>query len=437
MTKEELDALLKSVQEATAALKAAQASDKEAIKATVETVLKDVLAQHPGLTPDPKRKLLFADNMPRGVDAVMEVMPKEVQTEIDNCFIMSKILNRPVESLKSWAKFTAKHSEFKKALDTAASGGASEWVPTDFTGNLWELVRVQGQVAQLFRIIPMPSQVYTPPIQLGRIKSYMHNEQTADTGQTKIPVGDGSALTGKITLTAKGHAARVLVSKEMEEESIVPMLPWLQSNIVMALAEGREDAIINGDTAGSQDSDDTAADGHNRMWNGLRYLALNNSLAYDLATLTMSNIRTQLRANMGKYGVQPGDLAYICDLRTYIKMVDMDVVTTLDKMGPNATIIKGQLGAVDGTAVIVTEWARNGLNASGVYDGVTTTKGGLLLVNRNGYVIGERRTASVQVLRELYAESDQDAVITKERVAFSPTYPVASNPTVAFGYNVG
>lgn len=435
MTQIEIDTLIKSVKDATDALKAAQASDKESIKATVEAVLKDVLANDPRITPE--RKIVFPDGMPKGVNAVLEVLPKEAQQEIDNCFIMSKILNRPVQHLKSWAKFGQKFGEFKKALDTAAATAGGDWVPTDFTSRLWELVRVQGQVAGLFTVIPMPTPVYEVPIQLGRIKSFMHAEQTGDTGQTKIPVGDVASLTGKVTLTSKGHGARVLVSKELEEDSIIPMLPWLQSQIVMALAEGREDAIINGDTAGAQDSDDTAADGHNRMWNGLRYLALNNSYAYDLATLTLSNIRTNLRAGMGKYGVQPGDLAYICDLRTYIKMIDLDVVTTLDKMGPNATVLKGQLGAVDGSPVLVTEWARNVLNASGVYDGVTVNKGGLLLVNRNGYVIGERRTASVQVLRELYAESGQDALVTKERVAFSPTHPIASNGTVAFGYNIG
>jgi hypothetical protein len=434
-TKEEVDGLIKTVSDATAALKAAQSDMKESVKEMVEQTLKGILASDPRITP--QRKMEFPDNKSMGVDAVMDSLPEEAQKALDDCFIVSKILNRPVTSLKSWAKFGQKFSDFKKALDTAASGGGTEWVPTSFTGRLWEMVRIQGQVVPLFPVMAMPSQVYTPPIQLGRIKSYMHNEQTGDTGQTKMPVGDGSTLTGKLTLTAKGHAARVLVSKEVEEESIVPMLPWLQSQIVLALAEGREDAVINGDTAGTQDTDDSAADGHNRMWNGLRYLALNNSLGFDLATLTLTNIRKNLRAAMGKYGVNPADMAYICDLRSYINMIDLDVVTTLEKMGPNATVIKGQLGAIDGSAVIVSEWARNSLNASGVYDGVTTTKGGLLLVNKNGYVVGERRQASVQILRELYAESDQDAVITKERVAFSPTYPVASNSTVAFGYNIG
>jgi hypothetical protein len=434
-TKEELDGLVKTVKDATDALKNAHAADKENIKTLVEETIKSVLASDPRVTQS--RKVLFADNAPTEMDEVMESAPEEAKKALDNCFILSKVLGKPVQHLKSWRKFGTKFADFKKALDTSASGGGTEWIPTDFTGRLWELVRVQGSVVPLFPMIQMPTQVYTPPIQLGRVVSYMHNEQTADTGQTKMPVGDGNTLSGKITLTSKGHSARVLTSKEQEEDSIVPILPWLQQQVVMALAEGREDAIINGDTAGSQDSDDTNAAGHNRMWNGLRYLALNNSLSYDLATLTLSNIRANLRANMLKYGVLPQNLALICDLRTYIKLVDLDAVTTMEKFGPMATVLRGQLGVLDGIPVIVSEWARSGLNASGVYDGVTTTKGSLLLVYRNGYVFGERRTATVQVLRELYAESDQDAVITKERVAFSPTHPIASNPTVTIGYNIG
>lgn len=435
MTQVELDTLVKSVKDATDALKAAQASDKENIRQTVEQVLKDVLATHPGLTP--ARKIAFAEGKQMDAASLLESMPAEVSKELDNCFIMSKILNVPVQHLKSWGKFGQRYGDFKKALDTAASGGGAEWIPTDFSSRLWELVRVQGKVAPLFQVIPMPSNPYTLPLEVGRLTSYKHAQQTGDTGQTLIPVSDGSSITGNITLTAADHAARVLVSKNLEEDSIIPVLPFLQNRIVMALAEGREDCIINGDTAGTMDSNDTASDGHNRLWNGLRRLALTNSYSADMATMTAAQLRLALRAPMGKFGVNPDELAYIVDLTTYIKMLNIDDVSTLEKFGPNATILKGQLAALDGIPVIVTEWARTNLNASGVYDGVTTSKSGILLVNRNGFVVGERRGAEVMILRELFAQSRQDAVIVSERVTFSPTHAIASNKTAYFGYNVG
>lgn len=435
-TKEEIDGLIKTVKDASEALKSAQSDMKASIEKQVEAVLKDVLARHPGVV-EPVRKMEFPADAKGTPEEFLSTIPEEAQKGLDDCFILSKVLQRPVQSLKSWSKWTAKHSEFKKALDTAASGGGSEWIPTGFTNRLWELVRVQGVVAGLFTVIPMPTNPYKLPIQIGRLTSWKHAEQTGDTGQTKIPVSDTASLTSSQTLTAVGHGVRVLVSKDLEEDSIIPMLPFLQQQVVLALAEGREDAIINGDVQSThQDSDVTDSADRRKMWDGLRRIALANSYSQDLATLTIDNLRLN-RSGMGRYGVNPGDLAQICDLRSYIKLLSMDVVTTLEKFGPNATILKGQLGAVDGSPVIVTEWARNNLNASGVYDGTTTSKGGILTVNRNGYVIGERRVASVQLLKELYAESDQDALVVRERLVFKDTYPVASNATVYFGYNVG
>lgn len=438
-TKEEVDGLIKTVKDAADALKSAQGDMKASVEKMVEQALKSVLASHPGTVAEPIRKVEFPAEAKGSALEVIASMPEEAQKTLDDCFILSKILQRPVTSLKSWSKWTSKHGEFKKALDTAASGGGAEWIPTDFTTRLWELVRVQGVVAGLFTVIPMPTNPYKLPIELGRLKSWKHSEQNADTGQIKIPVSDVASLTGNQTLTAIGHGVRVLISKDLEEDSIVPMLPFLQSRIVMALAEGREDCIINGDTQSThQDSDTTDASDRRKMWDGLRRYALANSYTTDLATLTLDNMRI-LRSTMGRYGVQPGELAHIMDLRSYIKALSIESITTLEKFGPNATVIKGQLGAIDGSPVVVTEWARNDLDSTGVNSATAANniKGGLLTVNRMGFVIGERRNASVQLLKELYAESDQDALVIRERVIFDDTYPIASNATVALGYNVG
>ena len=52
-------------------------------------------------------------------------------------------------------------------------------------------------------------------------------------------------------------------------------------------------------------------------------------------------------------------------------------------------------------------------------------------------MLGERRSAnSVKILNELYAESDQVALVPKERVTFKDIYPTASNKTIGLGYNI-
>jgi len=260
-------------------------------------------------------------------------------------------------------------------------------------------------------------------------------EQTSDS-PTKISVGDTANLTGNTTFTAQGHAVRVLTSRDVEEDSIIPILPFLQQEIVRVLAEGREDAVLNGSTTAThEDADVTAATDRRKLWNGLRILALNNSYKVDVSTFNTANLRL-VRKKMGKYGVNPNDLAWIVDISAYIQMLGLAEVITAEKYGPDATILKGELAKFDGIPVIVSEWQRNGLNASGVQDGSTTTKTTVTLVNRNGFAFGNRRTASIQLLRELYAESDQDAMVVRERVDFEPIYPIASNAVVSNGYNL-
>jgi len=441
VTNEELMKSLKDIAEA--AQKAA--ARNEELPAKIAEAVKGVLAAAPAA--EPKRDFGFdgSDVKGRAEADILGNMKPELRKKLDGIFIASKLLGRDVTSMKSWADWKREAGDFKKALDTAASGGGSEWVPTGYSNDLWEMVRLESRVWGLFREIAMPTNPYVLPYQPGTVTSYKQAEQTGDTGQTKIPVGDSGNLTGKTTLTAAGHAARVLFSLELEEDSIIPILPFLSRDVAKAIAEGREDAILNGDSAGTHEDSDIGAgslDSRRRLWLGLRAGANDNAgLKVDLATFNADTLRG-LRSVMGKFGVDPSKLALIVGVKGYIKLLGLKdssnnpMVTTLDKLGPAATILTGQLGQVDGMPVIVSSQIREDLNATGVYDGVTTTKTALHIVYRDGFAAAVRGTPDVRALRELYAESGQVAFINKERVAFAPVYPLASNAITAMGYNI-
>ena len=435
VSKSEFDALATSVKEiADLAAKNAKENQDQ-----LATLVKEAIAAHPGITAP--RKVQFEQGAkvfgPESVAKdITDGMPAEAQKAMDNVFILSKVLGRNPRSLKSWNRFNSVAGDYVKALEAATSGQGNDWVPTDFSNQLYELVRLSGKVVPLFPAFDMPSSPYKLPVQIGRLTSFKHAEQTGDTGQTKIPVGDTANITGNAVFTAQGHAVRVLTSKDLEEDSIVPMLPFLQNEIVKTLAEGREDAILNGSTTAThEDADVTSASDRRKLWNGLRILALNNSYKVDIGTFNTANLRL-IRKKMGRFGVTPGDLAWIVDVSAYIQMLGLAEVITMEKYGPDATIVKGELAKFDGIPVIVSEWVRSGLNASGVQDGSTTTKTTVTLVNRNSFAFGTRRGVNIQLLKELYAESDQDAMVVRERVDFEPIYPIASNTIVGSGYNL-
>lgn len=323
-----------------------------------------------------------------------------------------------------------------QAMDSATSAEGTEYVPRELSAALIERVNLDLIVAPLFVNVDMPSNPFDIPARaVSRTRLGKTAENTADTGQTgwnKVTPG-----TRKVTLTAVKFGGEALVSKELEEDSIIAILPFLEEELTDYMAADLEEALINGDTTGSHmDSDVTAASDPRKAWNGLRKLAISGAKTDVSATPTVANTIRANRKAMGKYGVRPADLAHIMSISAYIQLLADTSVLTMEKYGPYATIVTGELGKVDGSPIVVSEYVRSDLNASGVYDGTTTTKTEVITVNRRGYAMGERRGLTLQVLRELYAEFDQDAIAASWRKAFTPRFTSSTEKTVAIAYDV-
>ena len=325
-----------------------------------------------------------------------------------------------------------------QAMDSATAAEGLEYVPRELSASLIERVNLELRVASLFPTVQMPSQPFDiPGLAVSRQRTATKAQETADTGQGKFL--KLTPATRKITLTAVKLGVEVIVSKELEEDSLIAMMPMIQNEVVDYLSADIEDAIINGDDSSPhQDSDVTDftdPSDPRTAWNGLRQLTPAGAKTdASNAALTAAMLRTN-RQKMGKYGVRADQLAQIVAMRSYISLLSDANVQTLEKYGPNATILSGELGRIDGAPIIVSEFVRQDLNASGVYDGVTTNRTLALTVNRAGFLVGQRRGVTVQVLRELYAESDQDAIVASLRKAFTARVPT-SELIVALSYNI-
>lgn len=324
---------------------------------------------------------------------------------------------------------------FRAAVDTQTAGEGAEFVPRELSSQLVERVTLALRVLALFPEIPMPTNPFDlPAMALSRTRGGRHTEQTADTGQTAIKkITAGSR---KITLTAAKFATEILTSKEAEEDAIIAVLDFLRDELVDFTAADLEDAAINGDTTGThRDADVTASDDPRKNWEGIRETAEDVSSQRDHGggDLTVAGLRAN-RKLMGKYGIDPSNLAHVIGMVGYIDLLSDANVLTVDKYGASATILSGELGKVDGVPLIVSEYVRQNLNATGVYDGTTTTKTVACTVHRRAFLRGTRRQQTVEFLRELYSEFDQDAVKISTRQALTPRY--GTDKAVAVSYNV-
>ncbi len=327
---------------------------------------------------------------------------------------------------------------FRAAMDTATTAEGLEFVPVALSGSLIERVALALMVADLFPTFEQPTNPYdVPGFPIVRQRGGKHDEQTADTGQTKIK--KITAGTRKVTLTAKKFAIECILSAELDEDSLIPVLPFLQEELQDYIAADIEDTVINGDDSGThQDYDTTAADDPRKNWKGLRKVAIAGAKTDAAGAVLTSAMLRKNRSLMGKYGARADQLAHVIPISSYVTLLSETNVQTLEKYGPQATILTGELGRIDGVPIIVSEYVRTDLNAAGVNDqtAANNTKTIAVTVNRRGFFSGIRRSPSIQILRELYAESDQLGLIASVRRSFAARFPTATEKVVALHYNV-
>lgn len=308
------------------------------------------------------------------------------------------------------------HPQFKdrwkrvlRAMDTDTSGEGLDWIPTGVGASLNERVRAAGKVAPLFDRINLPTNPWKWPLEGADAVAYRVAEPTGDTA-TKVTVSTPG--TGAATFDAEIFGARVLFSRSLEADSAVAILPYVQRKIVQAFVDAEERAIIDGDTDGThQDSDVGASTTDARTaWDGLRKRGLANSSASGASALTVALLAAR-RADMDYYGLNPNEMAFIVPMSSYYALLSDTNVITVDKYGPQATILNGELGKLYGVPLVVSEWIRSDLNASGVYDGITTTKTFALAVSRTQWVMGGRTPLALETDDSIYRETYQRVVV--------------------------
>lgn len=347
---------------------------------------------------------------------------------------------QPREKRIKGLRFFDEWDSLRKAMDTSTAGEGAEWIPEDVSPRIEELIRQRLRISSQFRVIQMPSNPYTAPVLTSDTEAKLIGETTtvvspADTTNEETPG------TSKVTWTAKKARGRIQISEEFNEDSVRPMVPLMEEVVVRSIARARDNAALNGDTTAThQDSDVTAATEFRKAFKGLRKHTLaaakKDYTDYTSGTTQILLALRDARASMGKYGEWSDDLALFSSLKVILSlMLAIDQVQTLEKLGPQAVIKTGQLAMVDGMAVIPTEFSRDDLNATGVYDNTTKTKAILTIANTQAYVWGEK--GSVRIGSEFYLMHQVFQIVAWHRFDFEPLYDATAEPMTSQVVNIG
>ncbi len=330
-------------------------------------------------------------------------------------------------------------SNLKAAMDSTTAGSGDELVPTQEASTLWMDVNLETMVAPLFSRVDMPSDPFEIPLQLGDVNWYPGTENLAVTA---------TALnTAKQTLTSYELVGQVPWSLTLDEDAVIAMAQEVRSGLVRNAAEVIDDVVLNGDstTVNNINADEATISksdvgkGHWLLgFDGLLHLPLvdNTGQANDHSAAVSDGMFNEIRGKLGKYGVRPSELAYIMDVNTYIRALSVDNFRTLDKLGPNATVLRGQLGAVEGIPVIVSEQMKLADTDGKVTDaGNGSNTGRVLIVNRSQWRVGFRRELAIETDRDI--QKRQNIMVVSLRIAFAERTGSRSTAThTALQYNI-
>ncbi len=300
---------------------------------------------------------------------------------------------------------------------TVVTGFGDDWVPELWSGEIWRRARQDNVILPLFRAVEMASNPFELPVE-GTDPTVHFVPETKDESHLTLGAGNpipGSKIgSGKVQLAARKLALRVGFSAELVEDAIVPVLSIYREQAMRAIADSIDHVLLNGDTDATADNINVvspatpAATDRFMAFDGMRKLPLITDTGQQVAmgaAPTLAKLRETRFKLPGRYATRPGDLAWIVDGGTYAALLGLEPFLTMDKAGPLATALTGQIGYIDGIPVLVS--AEMPLAGADGTAAETNDKGSALCVYRPGWFVGYRRRIAVSVDHLPYYDSYQ------------------------------
>jgi len=322
------------------------------------------------------------------------------------------------------------------------SGFGAEFVPDEFRAELYQEYQVPRVVRGLFQELPMQNNTLLVPRVTGG-RPYLKGQVTSDMPAAYQASNIGAA---QKQVSVAGFASHFVIDDALVEDSAVALVPALQQLIAQDIADSIEDCIINGDNAAVH-QDDLAnwnirsrwgasglggSSDHRRGFIGLRAAAFDRSSTLDFSgTLTAAKI-LNLASKMGELAIS--DRVLIVSPEALIShIMPLAEVLTIDKFGPAASILSGQVASIFGMPIVVSRFMSADMNASGLFDNVTTSKTGILMASRNSWKVFSKRGIVVEQDKEIQAGAIH--LVATERMTFN-TLDADTTKNVAFGFNL-
>ena len=324
----------------------------------------------------------------------------------------------------------------KRAMDTAETGFGLELIGTQYVRDLWEAARNLDSIVGDIATIPMTDPTVNVPID-GALPEMLFVGESTSASATAYTTS--KTASGRVTLNAKKFTIQEIWSGELDEDSIIAFTPFLRERLNISAGLHLGSAYLNGDdtNAGSGninlDDANPADTKHYLAWNGIRHywLVTATGQGKDMAALLdikeinvargkLNGTDDDIDAAVGNinWGTRAADLRLVCDWDTFMALLDADKVVTIDKYGPGATILTGELGRIWGIPIISPGYAtKTEADGKASTTEASNTKGQITIFNPQGFLGGVRR--DVQLFFDRIQRTDQFLFELYTRRAFT------------------
>jgi HK97 family phage major capsid protein len=374
----------------------------EQLSQEVEELIQRVEAGRKGDTNIRERKMRFFD---AGQAPVQRILAPQTRKKVEEFTFEELMLGRMLLNARGGIlpdalekRFQEQAVQFRTMTEDGAATGA-ELVPDVWNGLLQD-ARAATKVANLFEQVPMTSKT-VELMEMGDAVFYK-------------PTGEGQAVTATDLVTAKRLMtayelkAQVDVGDRLDEDAAIQMLPSIRARLVLNAAEAIDEAVLCADAStGKQNINYYAATGGSDLaansrfllgFDGLLHYCLNEVTGQgsNLAALTTDDFLT-LISLLDKYADNPDRCVFIMDRYVKNKAIGLSDFQGVEKLGAQASLLTGQIGVIYGSPVVMSG-ALLKSNATGQVDqtGGSNTKGRVVLVNRDMWKVGFRRTVQVR-----------------------------------------
>lgn len=284
--------------------------------------------------------------------------------EREKAVLLAKIKGISVDSTKFGQDLSTK---------TGAHLPSATW-ELEVSTNMEAEIRRRLVVASIMNPIAMKTNVMTIPVNPeAGFATWVTNAQFGTTASA------GAAQTHavkEITLNAYKVATAEYMAYEEEEDSLLVLLPIIRDAMIRRVAKAVDKAFLLG--AGS------GADPVKGFATYDATSAVNVTTASGVATI--ANMRA-MRADLGAWGLEQSELRFIVSTEAYYNLLDDTLFQTMDKVGPQATLLTGQIGMIGQTPVIVSDaFAAKATGAN-----TATTNYGAICVAPANFIAGSQR----------------------------------------------